>query len=135
MINEMDNELQALLEASADVQLGEFTNVPDGVYEAEIYAVEFCESKNGNFMFKWEFIYTKDYEGQHEWKYTVLNKPENMKRLITDLQKFGIDCTSMTTIRSELEHLLDVPVELTIKTSVSKANGNEYRNISVNPLN
>lgn len=135
MINEMDMELQSLLEASADVQLGEFTNVPDGTYEAEIYAVEFCESKSRNFMFKWEFIYTKDYEGQREWKYTVLNKPENMKRLVTDLEKFGINCSSMASIRSELEHLLDVPVELTIKTSVSKANGNEYRNISVNPLN
>ena len=42
-------------------------------------------------MFKWEFIIQdKPYANRHEWKYTVLNKPENMKRLTTDLEKFGI---------------------------------------------
>lgn len=135
MINEMDNELQALLDASANVAVDDYSAVPDGTYEAEIYAVEFTESKaSGNLMFKWEFVYTKEYEKKHEWKYTVLNSPENMKRLVTDLEKFGINCSSISKIKEQLESLLDVPVILTIKTSVSKSNGNEYRNISVKPI-
>lgn len=137
MNNEMDKELQALLEASADVELNDYgKEVPDGTYPATIYAVEFTESKtSGNLMFKWEFVYGEDceYANRHEWKYTVLNKPENMKRLITDLEKFGIECTSIERIKEQLENLLDVPVEITIKSSESKSNGQIYRNISVNP--
>ena len=135
-MNDMDKELQALLDASADVELNDFgQEVPDGSYEAEIYGVEFTESKkSGNLMFKWEFIYTdENYANRHEWKYTVLNKPENMKRLTTDLEKFGIECSSIERIKEQLENLLDVPVILTIKSSESKSNGQIYRNISVNP--
>jgi hypothetical protein len=137
MNNEMDKELQALLEASADVELNDYgKEVPDGTYPATIYAVEFTESKtSGNLMFKWEFVYGEDceYANRHEWKYTVLNKPENMKRLTTDLEKFGIECTSIERIKEQLENLLDVPVDITIKSSESKSNGQIYRNISVNP--
>lgn len=136
-MNDMDRELQALLEASADVEVADYSKeVPDGTYPATIYAVEFTESKtSGNLMFKWEFVYSDDceYANRHEWKYTVLNKPENMKRLITDLEKFGIECISIERIKEQLENLLDVPVEITIKSSESKSNGQIYRNISVNP--
>ena len=85
-MNDMDRELQALLDASVDVKVDDYSPVPDGTYDAIIHAVEFTESKqSGNLMFKWEFIYTtEEYENKHEWKYTVLNKPENMKRLTTD---------------------------------------------------
>ena len=135
-MNDMDKELQALLEASANVKVDDYSQVPDGTYEAIIYGVEFTESKtSGNLMFAWEFIYTdEDYANKHEWKYTVLNKPENMKRLTTDLEKFGIECDSIEHIKGQLEHLLDVPVTLTIKSSQSKTNDQVYRNISVNPI-
>lgn len=136
-MNEMDKELQALLDASADVEVNNYgKEVPDGTYPAIIYAVEFCESKSsGNLMFKWEFVYDEEteYANRHEWKYTVLNKPENMKRLTTDLGKFGIICDSIEHIKEQLEQLLDVPVEITIKSSKSKSNDQIYRNISVNP--
>lgn len=134
-MNDMDRELQALLDASVNVKVDDFSPVPDGTYNAIINSVEFTESKkSGNLMFKWEFIYTtEEYENKHEWKYNVLNKPENMKRLVTDLEKFGINCSTMETIRNGMEDLLDVPVILIIKTTVSKSNGDEYRNISVNP--
>ena len=86
-------------------------------------------------LFKWEFVYGDacEYANRHEWKYTVLNKPENMKRLVTDLEKFGIECTTIERIKEQLENLLDVPVDITIKSSESKSNGQIYRNISVNP--
>jgi hypothetical protein len=66
----------------------------------------------------------------------VLNKPENMKRLTTDLTKFGIDCTkTIEHIQDHLEDLLDVPVEIEVKTTKSKKDDTEYRNISIKPLN
>lgn len=135
-MNEMDKELQALLDASANVQVDDYSQVADGTYEGTIYSVEFTESKkSGNLMFKWEFIYTsEDVANRHEWKYTVLNKPENMKRLTTDLEKFGIICDSIEHIKEQLGDLLDVPVNITVKSSESKTDGQIYRNISVNPI-
>ena len=135
----MLDELNALLEASKDVEVndGAFDKTPDGEYTAIIEACEFCESKTSkNLMFKVEFIITgPKYAKRHEWKYYVLNKPENMKRLVTDLEKFGINCSSMETIQKGLPNLLDVEVTLVIKTSEPKEEGKEgYRNISVSPL-
>ena len=134
----MLEELNALLEASKDVEINEgFDKTPDGEYEGIIDNCGFCESKNsGNLMFKIELIITgPKFAKKHEWKYYVLNKPENMKRLTTDLEKFGLNCTSMETIQKGLESLLDVPVSIIIKTSEPKEEGKEgYRNISINPL-
>lgn len=138
MNNNTMEELNALLEASKDVEVNDsFDKTPDGEYEGFIYQCEFCESKNsGNLMFKLELVITgPKYAKRHEWKYYVLNKPENMKRLTTDLEKFGVNCTSMDTIEKSLKNLLDVPVLIVIKTSEPKEEGKEgYRNISINPL-
>ena len=135
----MLDELNELLKASKDVEINDgFDKTPDGEYNATIYSCEFCESKNsGNLMFKLELVITgPKYAKRHEWKYYVLNKAENMKRLTTDLEKFGINCSSMEKIQSELENLLDVEVSMIIKTSEPKEEGKEgYRNISINPLN
>lgn len=134
----MMDELNALLEASKNVETTDgFSKLPDGEYEAIIESVGFTESKNsGNLMFKWEFIITgPKFIKSHEWKYVVLNKPENMKRLTTDLAKFGINITSIDNIKNGLVNLLDVPVLLTIKTSEAKNDKEGYRNISITPLN
>lgn len=133
----MMDELNALLEASKNVETTDgFSKLPDGEYEAIIESVGFTESKNsGNLMFKWEFIITgPKFIKSHEWKYVVLNKPENMKRLTTDLEKFGINTSSMATIQGGLENLLDVPVILEIKTTPAKEAGKDpFRNISIKP--
>lgn len=134
----MLEELNALLQESADLPEQTFENVPDGKYEGIIDGAEFTESKqSGNLMFKWTLKYTTEkFAGRYDWKYIVLNKPENMKRLTTELTKFGIDCTkSVEHIQNHLEDLLDVPVEIEVKTTKSKKDETEYRNISIKPLN
>ena len=138
MKNNTMEELNALLEASKIVEVEDnFEKTPDGEYTGIINGCEFTESKSsGNLMFKLELIITgPKYAKRHEWKYYVLNKPENMKRLTTDLEKFGLNCTSMDTIEKGLPNLLDVPVSIIIKTSEPKEEGKEgYRNISINPI-
>lgn len=134
----MLEELNSLLQEAAKLPEQNFENVPDGKYTGIIDGVEFTESKSsGNLMFVWTLKYTDErVAGRKDWKYQVLNKPENMKRLTTDLTKFGIDCTKdMEHIQNHLEDLLDVEVEIEVKTTVSKNNGEEYRNISIKPLN
>lgn len=133
----MLEELNSLLQEAAKLPEQNFEKVPDGRYTGIIDGVEFTESKaSGNLMFVWTIKYTdEEIANRKEWKYQVLNKPENMKRLITDLTKFGIDCTKdMEHIQDQLENLLDVEVEVEVKTTVSKNNGEEYRNVSIKPL-
>lgn len=134
----MLEELNSLLQEAAKLPEQNFDKVPDGKYTGIIDGVEFTESKSsGNLMFVWTLKYTDEkVAGRKDWKYQVLNKPENMKRLTTDLTKFGIDCTKdMEHIQNHLEDLLDVEVEIEVKTTVSKNNDEEYRNISIKPLN
>lgn|SRR5574344_68663 len=126
----MLEELNALLEASKDVASPSFEELPDGIYEGIVDGAEFTESKkSGNLMFKWTLKITSgEFENRKEWKYTVLDKPERMKMLVTDLTKFGIDCDSMSKIENGLNDILDVPVTIVI------AHKGEYRNISIKPL-
>ncbi len=131
----MMDELKELFDAAKDLPTEEFTRLEEGTYDAVVHAVEFTESKSKNLMFKWEFIVTEGpKKGAHEWKYNVLNKPEAMKRLVTELGKFGIDTTSIEKMQEQLGDVLDVPVKMTIKMSENKNNPAEpYRNVSVNP--
>ena len=133
----MMEELNELLKASIDLPEQTFDDIPDGTYEGFIDGAEFTESKKShNLMFKWTLKYTtEEIAGRYDWKYTVLNSPENMKRLTTDLSKFGIDTTtSIEDIKNHLEDLLDVPVSITVKTNIGKDNETKYRNISIKPL-
>lgn len=116
---------------------GEFTKLPDGEYDAVVYDVKFSTSKAGNYQFVWEFIITEGPNTkQHEWKYSSLKDAEGMKRLVTDLNKFGVKTTSIETIEKDLDLVKDVPVKLTI-TSKSAKNNPEviFRNVSVKPCN
>lgn len=120
MDKDIMKDLDGLLEASRDVEIGDFENLPDGTYEAYVYACEFTESKAGNLMFKWEFILDGNgkFDNKHHWKYTTLNSPENMKRLVTDLEKFNVDCSSMANIQEQLEEkILDMYVTLTLTSN------------------
>ena len=138
----MLDDLNALLEAAKELPElpaeGEYQKLPDGDYEAIITKVEFKESKKGNLMFVWEFIISEgEFTKYHEWKYSMLNSPENMQRLVTDLKKFGINTNSMETIEADFELLLDVPVTLKIESKANKQNpdAEPFRNVSVKPCN
>lgn len=136
--SDMKKDLDALLDLAKDLPEESFEKLPDGNYIAVIDKVGFGESKAGNYMFSWEFIVSEGkHTKQHEWKYTTLNKPENMKRLMTDLKKFGIDTEKgIDAIEGQLEHLIDVEVDLEIKTSQPKdADKQPFRNVNVKPCN
>lgn len=134
----MFEELNSLLQSAQNVELpeeGEFTELPEGEYKAVIDNIQFKESKAGNLMCEWEFIIDEgDYSNRHHWKYNVLNSPENMKRLLTELAKFGVDTTTMESIEKGFTDMINVPVTLEIKKSVSKKTGTEFTNTHVNPI-
>lgn len=133
----MLDELKDLLEESKTVELEDgFDDLPDGTYEAYIDSVEFKESQSGNLMFEWHFIIEgPTHAGRHHWKYQVLTSAENMKRLTTDLAKFGVDTTSMASIEAGMdEFLIDAPCDITLKTTVAKTGkyaGESFTNTSI----
>lgn len=131
-------DLDELLNASKDdsVQINDntFDTIPDGTYNAYIKEVGFGVAKSsGNLKFTWEFVITdKPFENRREWKHQPLTSPENMKRLTTDLKKFGVDTLSRATIEKGLSDLLDVEIVLTINTSVpTDPNKTPYRNMNI----
>ena len=134
----MFDELNELLASATDVEIagdGEYTELPEGEYKAVIENVSFGESKAGNLKFEWEFVINEgDYVNRHHWKYNTLTSPENMKRLLTELEKFGIDTTTMETINNGLPDLINVPVIIKITKSTSKTTGTVFTNTHVDPV-
>jgi hypothetical protein len=129
----MMEDLKYLLEQSATVEPTSFEEVVDGTYYAKIDTVEFTTTKAGDNCFKWEFsILDGKYKGQHVWDYTMLKTPEGMARLTTILKKFGIDVTSMETIMDGLGDIIDVPINLVVKTTTS-SQGKVFVNKSISP--
>ena len=57
-----------------------------------------------------------------------------MKRLLTELEKFGIDTTTMETINNGLPDLINVPVIIKITKSTSKTTGTVFTNTHVDPV-
>lgn len=132
------NELDNLLKEAGDlkVQDGEgFEELPEGDYLATIQDMVIKESKSGNLMLEWEFIIdTKEaFGGRHHWKYAMLTDAKNVKRAVTELEKFGLNCSSIAQIEEGFTQLLDRKVVITIKHS-KLANGNTFVNTSVNPV-
>lgn len=137
MDNDLMKELDGLIEDSQDVEISDFSRNPDGDYTGSIYGCEFKETKETKSpMFVLDIIIDgPTHVNQHEWKNYVLNSPENMKRFTTDLEKFGLPTSSMKVINEHLKDLIDVPVELSIKTGRPSERFPEgFRNVSVNPI-
>lgn len=128
----MNLELDELLAAASELPEQNFEDTPDGTYAGAIESVGFGTTKTEPIRNKFTIetiISGPTYVGKHEWKTYVLDTAENVQRMTTDLVKFGIDCSSMKKITEQLEDMLDVPVELVIKTGKSG-----YRNLSINPV-
>lgn len=132
------NELDNLLKEAGDlkVQDGEgFEDLPEGDYLAAIQDMVIKESKSGNLMLEWEFVIDakESFGGRHHWKYAMLTDAKNVKRAVTELEKFGLNCSSIAQIEEGFTQLLDKKVVITIKHS-KLANGNTFVNTSVNPV-
>lgn len=137
----MMEDINALLSAASELpqvdNSGEFTKLPNGIYEAVIFNIKFAESKSGKLMFVWEFIITEgEHIKKHEWKYSMLTSAQSTQILMSDLSKFGVNTKTIETIEEDFNLLMDVPVELKISETPAKDPTKEpFRNISVKPCN
>ena len=115
---------------------GDFPDIPDGEYSAEIIAAEFTHSKQTNVpMIKIEF----GLEGQtgHVWDYLMLaNKDGDLAktkqaiaRSVTKLRELGLDANDISGYVSQLDKLEGVGLTLTLETSKSGFQNKHYSDV------
>jgi len=106
--------------------------VPDGTYEALVYAARITRSKSGErLMLEWELIIIEgEYESRKVWDYQFLDDPERFPWIKKRFNICNIHLPRLSDLPEKLENLVGSLVEITIKTK--KQNGNEYRNVYFN---
>lgn len=115
-----------------------FENLNDGEYMANILEVIVGESKRGKPMVTmiFEVTYGADKGRQHRKFMLLSGKDErqlksNLHRYATEIKKLGIDTSKgLESTFEQLDKIADVPVKMTITTTVNKNNGSEWTNTS-----
>lgn len=143
--------LDQAITAASQVEDVEFTAIPDGKYDAEIKEVKFSKSKThdqntgevlldskgkpkiARDMFSIELDVLVGDSLQKEWIYYVFGGTEdwaasNAKRMLTIMERFGVDVTTSTTINKTFEKMIGKEVKLTIVTKKSATTGKLNRN-------
>lgn len=132
---------QAFQESSAE---GGYSNElpPDGTYQAIVKAFDFFEAKmSGDLFFKTivTIAFDREYQGREVETIHNATDHEKLAWLKTHLARLGADVDNVPLAdlispgSQHLEALLDVPVEIAIKTSDNTdSQGVHYRNVYVN---
>ena len=116
---------------------GDFPDIPDGEYSAEIIAAEFTHSKQTNVpMIKIEF----GLEGQtgHVWDYLMLaNKDGDLAktkqaiaRSVTKIREIGLDAADIPGYVEQLDKLGGTTLTLVLDTSKSGFQNKSYRDLN-----
>ena len=102
--------------------------VPDGKYQAVVHKVELARSKqNDTPMLKWQLrIIAPHSVGRFIFRNNMLGNAENIKWLKQDLFTCGLELEKLSDLPNRLEDLLDVAIEVTVKTK------GEYSNVFIN---
>ncbi len=114
--------------AGADIQEREFESVSDGTYQTLVKKVELTRSKTSEKpMLKWTLeILAPKQKGRLIFRNNMIETPENIKWLKTDLHTCGLELKKLSDLPANLEKLLDVKLEVTKRTR------GEYENVFFN---
>jgi len=140
MDNEDLKELNAIFKDMGGVDKVEeytnnFENLPDGDYIGEIEKFETKNSKSSGKPMAVITIAVED--GKKEFKYLMLagndlkSTQTNVARAVTQLRKLGVEGVELGDFLAGAEKLVGTRVQMHIKTTVSKASGNEFRNVDL----
>jgi hypothetical protein len=113
----------------------QYDNLPDGEYIGEIEKFETKNSKTSGKPMAVITIAVED--GKKEFKYLMLagndlkSTQTAVARAVTQLKKLGVEGVELEDFLTGAEKLAGTRVRLSIKTTVSKASGKEFRNVDV----
>jgi hypothetical protein len=102
--------------------------IPDGKYQVSIHKVELARSRQTDQpMLKWQLkIIAPKYVGRLIFRNNMLASAENIKWLKQDLFTCGLELAKLSELPDRLTDLLDVGLEVTVKTK------GEYSNVFLN---
>lgn len=112
----------------------EMDNVPDGKYQVCVDKIELANShKSGTPMLKWQLkIIAPNNIGRMIFRNNILKNGDNIKWLKQDLFTCGLELTKLSDLPNRLQELLDVTLEVTVKTKGEYSNTYINRRLSVN---
>jgi len=115
---------------NAPVEERDFENVPDGKYQVVVDRVELTTSKTSDKpMLKWALkIVAPSHVGRLLWRNNMIASADNIKWLKNDLHTCGLTIRKLSELPENLEKLLDVKIEVTVRTR------GENQNIYFNKL-
>lgn len=100
------------------------SEIPDGKYMCRIESVELKESKSGKPMLTQELrIIDGKFSKRKLFRNSLLVTEENVKYLKKDLHTLGIHLDRLSDLPDHLSSLLDIEVQVTVKTK------GEYQNV------
>lgn len=110
--------------ADAPVEEKEFDDVPDGKYQVNVDKVEITTAKTtGNPMLKWTLrILGPRFANRLLWRNNVMATRENIRWLKNDLHTCGLDLQKLSDLPANLERLLDVKLEVTVRSKGDNTN-------------
>lgn len=114
----------------------EFSPLPDGKYQARIDVARIEENEEYHTVnLAWEFeVTTGEYQGRRIFKRSQLDNEERLVYLKTDLDRLGVKLDRLSDIESVLHQLLDLVVEVYLKTGKPNDKGKTYQNCYINRL-
>lgn len=109
---------------NADVTDDNRSEIPDGKYLCRVEEVELKVSKAGKDMLAHRLlILDGKYKGRKLFKNSLITSEENVKYLKKDLYTLGIQLERLSDLPNHLNSLLDIEVQVTVKTK------GEYQNV------
>jgi hypothetical protein len=91
--------------------------LPDGKYQMSVEKVELLYSKNNNPMLVWQLrVLGPRYAGRKHWHRNMIVTKENIKWLKRDLLIAGLKIEKLSLLPQHLHELLDLVVEIQLKT-------------------
>lgn len=110
-LSQFDDDFKA-----AEVETGEYVQVPDGKYQVNVDRVELTKSRNGNPMLKWTFrILAPVHRGRLLWKNSVITD-RTLKWLKKDLVICGLQLDRLSELSDRLHDLVNIQLEINKRT-------------------
>lgn len=109
---------------NAEIEERTFESVPDGKYQVNVERVELKHTKKtGAPMLAWKLkIIGPQCVGRVLWRNNVMASPDNIKWLKNDLHTCGLDLDKLSDLPSRLEDLLDVKLNVTVRSVEENTN-------------
>ena len=119
---------------NAEVKENDFTPLPDGKYQVTVESARIEENKEyGSLWLVWELsVVEGQYEGHKIFKRARLDEPERFSWVKTDFHRMGITLWNLSEIEDVLPHVLDIILEVQLKTTKPNAEGKTYQNCYIN---